>query len=104
MSSYFSQTLTIYGLITSNETGESLIGANVFIESTNYGSYTDKNGFYSITFDSSIQNKTIVVQYLGFNSIKKSLVINDNDIKLKLDFELDRSYIDLDEVNVTGEK
>ena len=36
ISTYFSQTLTIYGLITNNETGESLIGANVFIENTNF--------------------------------------------------------------------
>ena len=50
------------------------------------------------------KNKNIVVQYLGFNSIKKPIVIKENDIKLKLDFELDRSSIDLDEVNVTGEK
>ena len=104
ISTYFSQTLTIYGLITNNETGESLIGANVFIENTNFGAYTDKNGFYSITIDGTHKNKNIVVQYLGFNSIKKPIVIKENDIKLKLDFELDRSSIDLDEVNVTGEK
>ena len=104
ITTYFSQTLTIYGLITNNETGESLIGANVFIENTNFGAYTDKNGFYSITIDSSIENKNIVVQYLGFNSIKKPIIINNNDIKLKLDIELDRSFINLDEVNVTGEK
>ena len=61
ISTYFSQTLTIYGLITNNETGESLIGANVFIENTNFGAYTDKNGFYSITIDGTHKNKNIVV-------------------------------------------
>ena len=59
----YSQNITIYGLITDQETGESLIGANAFIENTEFGSYSDKNGFYSITLNDYSKQETIIIQY-----------------------------------------
>ena len=79
---YLSQTVTIYGLITDKETGESLIAANVFIENSDFGTFSDKNGFYSITLDNYSRQEIIVIQYLGYNTIKEKLIIPiNNDIK-----------------------
>ena len=71
----YSQNITIYGLITDQETGESLIGANVFIENTEFGTYSDKNGFYSITLDNYSSEETLIIQYLGYTTIKETIII-----------------------------
>jgi hypothetical protein len=42
----------IQGTIT-DQSGKSLIGANILIENTNYGSSSDKNGFYYIILPGS---------------------------------------------------
>ena len=42
----YAQNNTISGFITDKETGEALIGANVFIQETGNGMSTDKNGYY----------------------------------------------------------
>ena len=105
-----SQSITIYGLITDKENGESIIGANVFIENTTFGTYSDKNGFYSITLDDYVQEEVLVIQYLGYNTIKENISILNNDSKiinngkLKYDFALEQSSIKLDEVRITGEQ
>ncbi len=101
---YFAQSVTLYGLVTNQESGESLIGANVFIEGSNYGVYTDKNGFYSITLDDYNKSETLIVQYLGFDLIEKEIIFSKFNSKIKLDFELKQSSLELDEVKVTGEK
>ena len=40
------QNSNVSGFITDEETGEALIGANVFIVQTGNGMSTDKNGYY----------------------------------------------------------
>ena len=44
----FAQNNNISGFITDKETGEALIGANVFIQQTGNGMSTDRNGYYVI--------------------------------------------------------
>ena len=44
----YAQNNSISGFITDQETGEALIGANVFIQETGNGMSTDKNGYYVI--------------------------------------------------------
>ena len=81
----YSQSITIYGLITDQETGESLIGANVFIENTGFGSYSDKNGFYSITLDNYINEEEIlVIQYLGYKTIQKKITLSSSIDKIDI--------------------
>ena len=106
-----SQNITIYGLITEKESGEAIIGANVFIENTEFGSYSDKNGFYSITLDNYINEEEIlVIQYLGYKTIQKKITILNNEFKpinrgrIKEDFELENSSLELEVVQITGEQ
>ena len=109
----YSQDITIYGLITDQETGESLIGANAFIENTEFGSYSDKNGFYSITLNEYSKEETIIIQYLGYKTIKGKIIISSNNNftysinnaqKIKQDFSMIQSSIKLEEEKITGEQ
>ena len=109
----YSQNITIYGLITDQETGESLIGANAFIENTEFGSYSDKNGFYSITLSDYSIEETIIIQYLGYKTIKQKIIISsnnnftysvNNNQKIKQDFSMTQSSIKLEEEKITGEQ
>ena len=109
----YSQDITIYGLITDQETGESLIGANAFIENTEFGSYSDKNGFYSITLNEYSKEETIIIQYLGYKTIKGKIIISSNNNftysinnakKIKQDFSMSQSSIKLEEEKITGEQ
>ena len=105
---YFSQ-ITIAGFITDKSTGESLIGANIFVPKNDIGTASDKNGFYSLTIDKNFESVIeINVQYLGYDLIIRKLSINNNVFIytpiLNQDFELERSNIELDETEITGEQ
>jgi len=81
---YFSQ-ITIAGFITDKSTGESLIGANIFVPKNNIGTVSDKNGFYSLTIDKNVDSVIeINVQYLGYDLIISNLSINNNLDKINL--------------------
>ena len=57
--------LTVSGYVKEAATGESLLGANVYIKETMKGTVTNQYGFYSITVPSG--EYTLAVSYLGFN-------------------------------------
>ena len=86
---------SLYGTITSNQ-GEPLVGANVWLEGTNYAVATDVDGNYRISKigDGTYQLK---VSYVGYESFSDQLPI-DGDIRL--DIELKESVIKGEEVIV----
>jgi len=99
-----SQTV-VSGFITNTETGEALIGANIFIPEIQTGVTSDKNGFYSILIEKNeikIKELNIIVQYLGYNLINQK--INNNIQSIRLDFELKPTNIQLESTEITGEK
>ena len=98
--------IVISGFITDQNTGEALIGANVFISNTNNGVSTDKNGFYSIVVDKNKFNKNveIVTQYLGYASTKKLVVFNNSKESIIIDFELSPANIKIQTTEIKGEK
>ena len=57
------QTGIVSGFITDSASGESLIGANVFLQETGKGMATDLNGYYIIQ-DITPGNYTIMVSYI----------------------------------------
>jgi iron complex outermembrane receptor protein len=60
------------GFITDQETGEALIGANVFIAETGNGMSTDKNGYYVLQ-KISPGSYTLMVSYIGYATLKKEI-------------------------------
>ena len=79
----YAQNNTISGFITDKETGEALIGANVFIQETGNGMSTDKNGYYVLQNISS-GNYSLIVSYIGYNTFKKDIVVLENE-SIKMD-------------------
>ncbi len=70
------QSYTLSGVVTSKQSGENLIGANVYIKNTNLGAATDENGSYSI--DVSAGTYTVVCSYIGFETKQMSVDITNN--------------------------
>ena len=87
---------TLNGYITDSESGESLIGATVFINEINSGTVTNPYGFYSITLDEG--NYNIDFRYIGYNTISREISLSSNT---KIDIELASSDIQLESVVVS---
>ena len=75
MSSYC-QKYTISGYVSDFETGESIIGANIFSNDLIVGVTTNKYGFYSITLDEGIHN--ITYKFIGYETIVKEFNFEGN--------------------------
>src|SRR5687768_15342046 len=68
---------TVSGFVKEEETGESMLGANVYIKETLKGTVTNQYGFYSLTVPAG--NYTLVVSYLGFITQEFPIVL-DRDL------------------------
>ena len=88
---------TISGYVSDFETGESVIGANIFSNDYSAGVSSNKYGFYSITLDEGTH--TISFKFIGYETITKEFNLN-KDIEFNAEFKL--SSIVTDEVTVTG--
>ena len=97
----YSQTATIKGFINEEATGEAVIFTSVYLAGTHFGAVTDVNGYYVI---SKIPpgSYTLMVTYMGFDSIKTSLTLKSNDIILK-NLKLKKSNVSLKEINISAE-
>lgn len=70
---------TVSGYVKDEESGETLIGANVFLEDDPAnGTITNTYGFYSITLPEG-QYK-LVFSYLGYQSAVKEIVLSENKV------------------------
>lgn len=90
---------TISGYVKSSESGENLIGANVYIKETLKGIATNSYGFYSLTLDKG--QYTLVVSFIGFKEYSQPITL-DGDLKINV--SLEPSVITTSEVVITGEK
>lgn len=87
-------TFTLSGYITSE--GEPISYANVYLETTSYGTTTDANGYYEIK-NIPTETYTIIVSMAGYITQYKTIKIEDNST---INFNLETES--LDEVVVTG--
>ena len=80
----FAQTYKVSGEVTSTQTGEKLIGANVYVKGLAIGAATDANGVYEFNLPSG--SYTIICSYIGFEAAQ---VLNINVTNnMDLNFEL----------------
>ena len=96
LKSFSQERFTLNGYITDSESGESLIGATVFINEINSGTVTNPYGFYSITLDEG--NYNIDFRYIGYTTISREINLSSNT---KIDIELASSDIQLESVVVS---
>ena len=80
--------------------GISLPGANIIIEKINRGVAANKEGKYQLKGIPKGPH-VVKVMYIGHRTIKKDIFI-ESDQKLILNFQLERSMIDLDEIVVSA--
>jgi len=90
----------ITGQVT-DENGEALIGANVSIPNTNYGTSSNTNGIY--TLDGLAPGKyTVEVTYVGFERAKRITSVVADSPKTIMHIQLERSAANLDELTVSA--
>lgn len=95
----FSQkTYTISGYIT-DENGEELIGATVFISDLQIGGVTNEYGFYSITITEG--EHELIYSYIGFQNHNETINLTEN---LKKNISLVSTSEEIDEVTITAKR
>ncbi len=87
----FGQTYKMTGKVTSFDTGEALIGANVYVKNLSIGAATDMDGNYE--FEVPAGTHTIVCSYIGFETQEEMVTVRNNtELHFRLnDFEFSLS-------------
>ena len=95
--------LQIKGKVTDIK-GDPLIGANVIILNTSYGSSTERNGSYLIELPESEQEKNITLEarYVGYISKSVSIILESETINQ--DFILGKDVLSLKTVVITAQR
>jgi len=91
---------TIYGKIVDAKTKEPLPGANVFVEHTTIGAAADEHGEY-IIHKVPVGQLHVVASMMGYKREHKVISLVPGE-KLRVDFELQSSVIELGAIVVTG--
>ncbi|VAW16114.1 TonB-dependent receptor [hydrothermal vent metagenome] len=94
------QTVTVSGYIFDAETGERLIGANIYDTTSKKGSVSNDYGFYSLSMPES-QETILMISYLGYTTVKEKIFPTENQ---KSDFVLLSENFLLDGVVLTATK
>ena len=93
------QRVTLSGFVTDAESGEALIGANLYVPARQAGTITNDYGFYSLTLPAD--SVYLRISYLGYQA--RSFAI---DLRRDLDFdiELTPTPVGLGEVEIVAER
>ena len=92
----------IHGFITDENSGEALIGANVYLAGTDYGTATNYDGYYVVSEIAS-GDYTLIISYLGYNMEKKKIFLQGgNDLEISI--ALKTTPIEMSAIEVTGEE
>lgn len=89
---------TLRGTVKDKDNGETLIGASVFLQGTQYGTITNEYGFYSLTAPAGTYNLTIT--YIGYEATFKEIKLNTDQT---IDLELFPNTTVLDEIVVLAD-
>jgi len=92
----------VTGYVTDNTTGEPLAGANVFLQSTNMGSVTDKNGkFYMANIAAG--RYTLEAQMIGFQTVNINMDVEEKHVA-NIVIPINQSVLESEAITVTAEK
>lgn len=94
------QTTTLSGYVEDAASGERLIGVNVYLEGAQLGTSTNTFGFYS--FQAPPGNYTLMVSYVGYQSIREEITIGKANFQK--DFRIEESSVELQEAVVTAQE
>ena len=88
------------GRVTDKESGEPLVGVNIFFSKTTWGTTTDNNGFYSIK-NIPYGKYEMIISMIGYELIKQDAIVFDNE-RISMNFKLIPEPIQMNEVIVTA--
>jgi len=90
---------TLSGTITNSKTGETVVGAKIFVKELQKGTLTNTYGYYSLT----LPKGTHLVEFKSYetDSIVKSIDLQEN---LVLNIELNSRTKELNEVQINGKQ
>ena len=88
----------ITGTITTARTSEPVAGATILLENTRLGANSSTSGAYRVT-GVPPGNYTLTVRRLGYTKVSREITVRDT---LRLDIELEKTTMTLDQVVVTG--
>ena len=91
--------VTLSGHVKDQQSGEELIGANIYMKGKPVGTSSNAYGFYSITLDPGTY--TFVFSYMGYISREKKITLNSDQT---LNMELTPRDQQLEKVVVTADK
>jgi TonB-linked SusC/RagA family outer membrane protein len=90
---------TIRGKVSDAETGETLVGVNVYLKDTQYGVITDSKGFYTLSAPAG--DYVLTFSYIGYQAKEMTVKLNKD---LTVDVLLAPSSTAIEEVQVTSQR
>jgi TonB-linked SusC/RagA family outer membrane protein len=96
----FAQTGTISGKVVDSRTGDGLPGASVIVEGLDIGAATNTDGEYSIT-NVPVGARRVLARFIGYKSSVQTVNVSGGSV-VELNYELNETVLQLDEVVVTG--
>lgn len=94
---YQARRFTLNGLIRDTESNEHLLGANIQIKGTSFGSTTNGYGYYSITLEEG--EYTIIISHIGYKSTRTKVNLKNNTY---FSFSISPNVLRLDEVEISS--
>lgn len=99
----FAQTGRISGLVTDQQTGEPLIGANLIVVGTSLGAASDVNGEYLIT-NLVAGQYSVKASYIGYTDVTVNNVLVTSGLTTRLNFSLQPTGLTTGEVVIVSER
>jgi len=93
----------IKGIIRDKASGEPLPGVNVILEGTKMGAVTDLSGYYVI-LNVPVGTYSVTASLIGYKKMTYKNIYVSADVTTELNFELEETAIQGEEVVVTAEK
>lgn len=90
---------TLSGFVVDAESGETLVGANLYVPSLRHGTTTNQHGFYSLSLPSD--SVRVVVSFLGYERKVLPLTLTSDR---RRDIELSPSVVQAGSLEVTAEE
>lgn len=97
-----SQNASVRGFVYEKESGEPVIFTNVYLKGTTHGASTDVNGYFTIS-QIPAGDYTLIVTYLGFDTISEAVSLKPGQILNKRLF-MTKSAVQLKTFEVSAEK
>lgn len=74
----------ITGKVLDASTGEALIGANVLIKGTQFGTVTDVDGSYELGIPAAVENPVLAFSYTGYETFSMAIAEGQKTLEVKM--------------------